>query len=123
MNCKAGVSQQDGRFFAEVFVCPGCYRVAETLHNRAQQELKLVLVMMRDAIRLSLLQGQLQFKTPEQLSEAPSGEIVKQMASLVEHALENQKWNQHGDRSGGDKGSTTLSSESMRLGAKPAGGS
>lgn len=93
MNCDAPLGDGEMQLFAEVCVCESCYKVAERLHERAHQELKIVLVMMKDAIRMGLMQKKLQFKTPEELQSMKKSDLLGRLAELVEQAQERQKQN------------------------------
>lgn len=83
MNCCREVLPGDGKIFAEVFVCPDCYVVAERLYQRAHQVLKLVLVMMKDTIRLSLLQRRLSFKSSA-IETMTKSQLLGALSKLVD---------------------------------------
>ena len=88
LNCKAEVSEGAGKLFAEVFVCPGCFLIASRLYERADKDLKQVLVMMKESIRIGLLQGQLQF-SEEELQTLSKPDLLRQMAIFSEEAQRN----------------------------------
>lgn len=90
MNCDAPIEQGEMKLFAQVCVCGSCYKMAERLYERANKELKLVLVMMKDAIRLSLLEKKLQFKTPDQIQSMKKADLLSRLGELVEQAQERQ---------------------------------
>lgn len=90
MNCQREILPNRGEFFMEVFVCSDCKRVAERLYERAQQDVKHLLVMMKEAIRLGLVQGKLQFRDPTQVEEVSRPDLLTKMAELAEKAREEQ---------------------------------
>jgi hypothetical protein len=115
MNCRKEVLPNEGKLFAEVFVCPDCYLVAERMMDRALKELKLVLVMMKDTIRVGLLNGKLQFRTPEELRVVKKSDFLAELGRLVEEAQERNaqaEWQ-----------SKTQSSETSKQFAPPVDGS
>lgn len=103
LNCKKEVAQQEGKLFAEVFLCPGCFLIASRLYERAEKDLKQVLVMMKEAIRIGLLQGQLQF-SEEELKNLSKPDLLRQMAIFSEEAQRQACLNTE---------KTTLSGENM----------
>ena len=90
MNCKREVPPNGGEFFMEVFICGNCKKIAVRLYERAQKDVKHLLVMMKEAIRLGLVQGQLQFRDPEQVEEVTRPDLLSRLAELAEQARENQ---------------------------------
>lgn len=94
MNCKADVQQGAGKFFAEVFVCESCQTLAQHFHERLERELKHLLVMAKESIRVALVQGKFIFP------EAPVGEPSKrevlesilQMNERRERTTKEQAW-------------------------------
>jgi hypothetical protein len=91
MNCDAPIAAGEMKLFAEVCVCEGCYNMATRMHERALKELKVVLVMMKESIRLALLQKKLQFRTPEELQNVKKPELLGELGRLVEAAQERQR--------------------------------
>lgn len=71
MNCKADVAPGAGKFFAAVFLCDGCCSMATHFHERLERELQYLLLMAKESIRLSLVQGKFSFP------EGPAGEPSK----------------------------------------------
>lgn len=102
LNCKQEVGEQEGKLFAEVFLCPGCFLIAGRLYERAERDLKQVLVMMKESIRIGLLQGQLQF-SEEELKTLSKPDLLRQMAIFSEEA-QRKAWS---------TGETTHSGENM----------
>lgn len=88
MNCKEMVPSNEGEFFAEVFVCPGCYLIAKRYYERGQQDVKFVLTMMKEAIRLGLMRGELQFRTVREIEGADKPELLERLATLAQRTKE-----------------------------------
>jgi len=65
INCKKPVEQEEAKLFAEVFICPDCYRVAELIYTRGKAELEQYLTLLKEMIRTSLISGTLQLKQKE----------------------------------------------------------
>jgi len=65
INCKKDVEPEEGKLFAQVFVCPDCFKVAETIHRRAKKELEQYMMLLEEMIRTSLIAGSLSLKTKE----------------------------------------------------------
>ncbi len=84
MNCKRQVAQDQGRVFAEVFVCPDCHKMAESLYNRCDGELRRLLLMLRELIRIALVEGKLQLGPAMSNEEIPKAELLKMITELAE---------------------------------------
>lgn len=83
LNCQEGVAADEGRIFAKVFVCPRCFAMAERLHERSVRELAMLQTMCREAIRVALVQGRLQFATgPDE--EVSKTDVLRAIVELEE---------------------------------------
>lgn len=71
MNCKKPVEQDQGKFFTQVYVCETCYTLAQRFHDKLERELKNLLLLSKEAIRVALVQGKFH------LSEASLQDISK----------------------------------------------
>lgn len=79
MNCKTVIASDAGMFFAQVFVCPTCHTQATHFFHRLEGELKSLLTLSQEAIRIALVKGQFHFP------EGPRGEVSKR--EVLEEAL------------------------------------
>jgi len=84
LNCKADVAPGAGKFFAEVFLCESCHTMAQHFHERLERELKYLLVIARESIRISLVEGKFSFP------EGPAGEpskrqVLEEILKMEEH--------------------------------------
>lgn len=91
MNCDKELEKGEMKLFAQVCVCSGCAKTAERMLDRANEELKLVLVMMKEAIRVALLEKKLQFATPDQIRSMKKGDLLSKLGDLVEKAQERKR--------------------------------
>lgn len=83
LNCQRDVAPDEGRLFAQVFVCPRCFTMAERLHDRSMRELAMLQTMCREAIRVALVQGRLQFATgPDE--EVSKTDVLRAIVQLEE---------------------------------------
>jgi hypothetical protein len=85
LNCKKAVAPDQVKFFAEAFVCADCYLIAEQLYAKGQQELKMLLLLLKESIRVAIVKGELQFQ-PQQLRDMPKSDLLAHLAVLTEHA-------------------------------------
>lgn len=91
MNCQQLVPEKDGKIFAQVFVCSVCYAVAESLHNKCEAELRRMQLLLKEAIRIALVEGKLKLGPATPLDDVPKEELLKMIVQLTE--------NKNGDRS------------------------
>lgn len=84
MNCKRVLESDKGRVFAEVFVCENCHKMAESLYNRCDGELRRLLLILRESIRIALVEGKLQFSPALPNEEVPKAELLKMIVELTE---------------------------------------
>lgn len=82
VNCGADVHPDEAKFYAQIFVCPKCYSIAERLYTRGEEELKMLLLILHEAIRMSIVQGQLQF-SPQQLDEMKREDLLEHLQKLA----------------------------------------
>lgn len=61
LNCDASVVDSEAKIFAGVFCCPICYSRAERLEENLQLELRRLMTMTRETIRIALVEGKLHF--------------------------------------------------------------
>ena len=61
MNCKEPVERGKEKFWGQVFVCETCHELATHFFRRLEKDLKNMLVMAQESIRVSLTQGKFHF--------------------------------------------------------------
>lgn len=91
MNCKRQVTEDQGRVFAEVFVCADCHKMAESLYNRCDGELRRLLLMLRESIRIALVEGKLQLGPALTNEDIPKAELLNMISELTEKKLTEKK--------------------------------
>ena len=84
LNCKRDVAQDDLKVFAGIFVCPACYQIAERFNQRATEELKSLLVMQRELIRVALVEGRLHLGPAESTKELTKKEVFEELLRLAD---------------------------------------
>jgi hypothetical protein len=88
VNCRTEVDPDKAKVCFGVLVCESCDRVANRFFEQAQKELKVVLVLMKDAIRMGLTQGRLQFSMDGE-EIVTRQKLLAKLGELVERAQEN----------------------------------
>ncbi len=85
VNCKKPVGSDEAKFFAQTFVCPDCFTVAERTYQQGDRQLRMMLVMLKECIRLAIVKGELQF--PEHLTEdMPRKDLFTELQKLAQEA-------------------------------------
>lgn len=83
VNCHKDVEPDQAKMFAEVLVCPDCYIVAERLYERGNKELRMMLTVLKEMLRVALVKGELQFMQ-QQSEENSSEDMMKKFAKLAQ---------------------------------------
>jgi len=90
LNCKQQIPSKDAKIFAEVFVCPTCYDTAERLFRRSEGELRMLLLMLKESIRIALIEGRLHVgkQDPDEVSKT---DLLRMMVRLEEQRAASRK--------------------------------
>lgn len=83
MNCKAQVPAGKGAFFAEVFLCHTCHTQAVHFWERTEKELRHLLTISKEAVRLSLITGRFAFPEGQQ-GELSKREVLTEVLKMEE---------------------------------------
>ena len=83
-NCDKVMGADDGKIFAEVVVCPTCYTMAERLFSRCDRELRQMLLLLQEAIRVALIEGKLHYGAAQPLDEVPKEELLRMIVKMTE---------------------------------------
>lgn len=83
MNCGKAVSEKSSKIFAEVFVCADCYQLADRLYRKCEGELKRLLLLLKEAVRVALVEGKLKYGQASD-AEVPKEELLKMIVQLSE---------------------------------------
>lgn len=86
LNCHNPVDPQKAKIFAGVFVCETCHLVATRLEERGTAELRSLLTLQREAIRIALTRGELVLGPAEPTRELSKKEVLEQIVKLSEAA-------------------------------------
>lgn len=90
LNCQKDVSQDKGKFFAECFLCPDCYTIAERTYLQAHCELNQLLVTLKELIRLAIVKHQLSFVPATE--DAGDGQLhQKRTVELIMEMMKNRE--------------------------------
>jgi len=81
MNCRQTVRPEDAKLFAEVFVCPTCHAQAVHFWEKLERELRYLLVVAKESIRLSLLEGKF-FFPEDKGSEVSKREVLQEILRM-----------------------------------------
>lgn len=86
MNCKAPVSDTNGKVIFQVFVCPTCYGIAEAIYRRSESGINHALVTLKELLRQQLIDGKLQL--PERQPDVMSHTEVMRMIVWLQEAYD-----------------------------------
>lgn len=94
MNCKSPVPEHEARFFGQVFICQTCHTVAESFYNRLERELKQLLIMAHESIRVALVQSKFSLAehTPQTVSKKDILEAALRMESERDKHTKRNAW-------------------------------
>ena len=90
LNCQCDVPQSKGKLFAECFLCPDCFTIAERIYKQSQCELQQLLVTLKELLRLSIVKHQLSLPPPT--SDAGDGQLhQKRSLELIMEMMKNRE--------------------------------
>ena len=90
VSCGKEVATEQGKLYAQIFVCPDCYTIAERIQQRGERELRAMLSLMKETIRLAILKHELGFMELK-LAEDVRTDLVTELAKLAEEARKAQR--------------------------------
>ena len=83
MNCYAPVQPDTAKVFAGVFCCPDCFAMAHSLYEKGEKELTSLLILMKEAIRIALVEGKLRLG-PQDMENISKADVLKEIVRLEE---------------------------------------
>lgn len=83
LNCKKPVKPDDARIFQSVFCCPQCHEIAVRSYGRLERELRHLLTLAADSIRVALIRGELQVTNTE-AKDIPKSELLRKLLETAE---------------------------------------
>jgi hypothetical protein len=90
LNCGKDVPQDEGKLFAECFLCRDCYTIAERVYLQAHSELQMLLVTLKELIRLAIVRHQLSFVPATE--DAGDGQLhQKRSIDLIMEMMKNRE--------------------------------
>ena len=92
MNCSRQVPAVECQLVFGVMVCQECGTVASTLYERGQSEIRTLLTLMKESIRIALIEGRLCFPT----GETSKRDVLKTILHLTELRHERTAASVHG---------------------------
>lgn len=90
MNCKEPVAHDDAHLFQGVFVCKNCHSIATRAYARLEGELKMMLTLAGETIRLALIEGRFQLG-PHEAGDIPKSELLRSLVTLAEKKNKKQE--------------------------------
>ncbi len=91
VNCKKDVPPDGGEFFLQVFVCGDCHRVARPLLERGEHDLRMLLIVLKEAIRQELIRGRCQLRTEASVEDMSKKDLVGHLADLAQRLREKEE--------------------------------
>jgi hypothetical protein len=85
MNCKKPVPSDEAKIFAEVFICNTCYEQAVRFWEQTEKELKYLLVMLKESIRVSLIEGRFSLPEVGDLKEVSKRSVLEEILRMNEY--------------------------------------
>ena len=84
VNCKKEFGVDDGLWWERLFLCPDCYKVAIRVQEQGERRLRWMLSTLKAAIKDALIEGRLQFATPEEQGEEGDKRFLLQLQQLAQ---------------------------------------
>ena len=85
LNCQQEVAPDEAKFFAECFLCPACYLIAERTLQQGQRELHYLLVSLKELVRLAILRGELRLPPAAEQATERKMNVVDALVELAQH--------------------------------------
>jgi hypothetical protein len=86
LNCQKPVQATEARIFAGTFVCPACFAIATRMEARLTSELKRLLLMTREAIRISIVERRLVLGPADEARDLSKKEVLEAIIQLQDRA-------------------------------------
>lgn len=83
MNCQADITSGQAKIFRGVLVCSDCHKLAERVLENLERELRQLLTLAGESVRVALIEGRLQFA-----EAGPGGDLSKKQ--ILEAILKQQ---------------------------------
>jgi hypothetical protein len=84
MNCKVAVEPEKAKVFMGVFCCEQCHEIATRQYQRLERELRAMLTLTGETIRLALIEGRMHLSANQDMKETPKSELLRSLIDLAE---------------------------------------
>lgn len=82
MNCKKPVPPNDPHFFSSVFLCGECANRAYRFYERSEQELKQLLLLLKEKIRTDLIESKFFIGDQRNFETASKADVFRAIGEL-----------------------------------------
>jgi len=83
VNCQAEYPMGRGRIVLGVLVCATCGEIAEHLLNKAEHELSMLRTLLRESLRISIVEGRMNLPPPSD-KEPSKEDVLRAILSMRE---------------------------------------
>lgn len=85
MNCRKPIESGESKIFAQVFVCPTCYGTAKSFYEKLEVELRQLLTVAKESIRVALVEGRFHLSEAH-VRDISKRELLQEIVSMEERA-------------------------------------
>jgi len=89
LNCGNPTDPDNVKLFAQVFVCPDCYTIAERLLTRGEQTLTLLRSLLKSSVRMAILEKKLQF-IGQAAEDMPDVDFLGELSRLAQQVRQEE---------------------------------
>lgn len=82
LNCQKQVAQTEAKIFAACYVCPTCFEIATRIESRLTAELQRMLHMLREEIRISIVERRLVLGPADAARDLSKKEVLEAIIQL-----------------------------------------
>jgi hypothetical protein len=82
LNCQRQVAATEAKIFAGTYCCPTCFEIAQRIEARLESELKRMLVMLRESIRISIVERRLVLGPADAARDLSKKEVLEAIIQL-----------------------------------------
>ena len=84
-NCGKETSEATAKVFASVLVCDVCDEMATRLFTRCESELKRMLLLLQESIRVAIMEQRLQYSPADPTAEVPKEDLLRMIVQMTEN--------------------------------------
>lgn len=90
VSCKQLTPQNSAEFFDGVLLCKSCHDVAKRIEERCTKELKMMMVMLHEAIRNAACEGKLHLQELPDIREPSKKDVLESIVQLAHRRKEKK---------------------------------